>query len=88
MTLLITCAVLGGLVVILSLIYAYIYCTKMNPRHRPKGVDGSRTQFYPQGQSTAIEVSQCGETSRKKPMHPFLLWGYAAKFRKESIEQA
>ena len=89
MVLVVICAVLGGLVVILSAIYAYIYCFKMNPRHRHKGADDSRTQFYAregQGCSAAHECAQTGDGGRKK-LSPFLLWGYAAKFRKDSVDQ-
>ena len=88
MTLVVVCAVLGGLVCLLALIYAYIYCFKMNPRHRHKGADAARTQFYTrEGQSAGAhhDNSQSGDGGRKKV--PFLLWGYAAKLRKESVDQ-
>ena len=88
LTLLIVCAVLGGLVIILGLIYAYIHCFKLNHRSRSRCADDARAHYHArEGQLTANETGSSSDANRKKTVHPFLLWGYAAKFRKDSVEQ-
>ena len=88
MTMLVVCAVLGGLVVILGTIYAYIHCFKQNNRSRNRCTDESRVHYHARdGQMTSAEAGNSSDCSRKKTVHPFLLWGYAAKFRKDSVEQ-
>ena len=80
--LLVTSAVLGGLVVILAAIYAYIYCTKIRPGGRNKHED--RGSIYVRDARSHSCADSNQNDGDKRPMHPFLIWSYAAKFRRES----
>ena len=75
MTLLIISAVLGGLVVILGAIYAYIYYTRINRRHRP-----IRDEHHLRNQSSSAQQ----DSEEKRPFHPFLILSYAAKVKRDN----
>ena len=72
MVMLIIAAVLGGLVVILGAIYAYIYYTQIRPRHRPIHEDRYRNN---------LQMSSQADGDDKRIFHPFMILSYAAKVK-------
>ena len=73
----IVCAVLGGLVMILAAIYAYIYFTRIRPHHR----------FTTEDRYTRPVQQMTGQTENednKRLFQPFLILSYANRMRREN----
>ena len=75
--LVVTAGVLGGVVLILAAVYAYIYYTYIQPRSRR--IHPIENLPPTQAASTQQEVEDT-----KMPMHPFLLYAYVAKFKRSN----
>ena len=76
--LVIIAAVLGGLCIILGLIYAYIYCFKLRPRPRP---------FHEQRvvyNSYADQNQSNSGDDRPIKTHPFFIMHYVSKLRADN----
>ena len=74
MVLVVITAVLGGLVLIVGAIYAYIYYTKIRPKQRP--IHEERySRNHPQ-------MKAQGDGDDKKILHPFMILSYAAKMKR------
>ena len=78
-TLLIVCAVLGGLVLILGAVYAYIYYTQIRPRHRPRHEDC----YAPR--STQTQNGGSGEGEDRRFFHPFMILSYANRVKGDAV---
>ena len=77
----ITAAVLGGLVLILGIIYAYIYFTHIKPRPRRFG----EVRFdYEAKDSCKVQVGTEQEKKRIKT-HPFFIMNYVSRVRTDNI---
>ena len=73
--LLIISAILGGIVVVLASVYAYVYHTQIRPGHRRKVDDEFRNPPMQQHQ-------QEPETGRKRLFHPFMILAYASRWKR------
>ena len=79
MIVVIVCAVLGGLVTILAVIYAYIYFTRIRPQHhRFSSEDRYVTR------PTQQVSGQTENEDNKRLFQPFLIWSYANRVRREN----
>lgn len=78
MLLLIVLCVLAGLVVLLALIYAYIYCVKMRPSKRPRGDADTMGGHH----HVAVRHDDGDGSSRR---NPFLLLHYVKKHQDTGI---
>ncbi len=83
LVLVIVAGVLGGLVVILGLIYTYIYCTKLRPR--PRLFTEQRVTY---SNCEANQSSYSGEPERHIKTHPFFIMHYMSKLKVGERDQA
>lgn len=75
--LLIVLCVLAGLVALLAIVYAYIYCVKMRPAKRPRG-DADTIGHHYISTSARDEIGNDGQ-ERTSRHNPFLLLHYVKK---------
>ena len=82
--LVIIAAVLGGLVIILGLIYGYIYFTQIKPRPRRFG---EARLDYEAKLSCKIEHGQVTDQQEKPRIktHPFLIMNYVSRIRNDNV---
>ena len=83
-TLFVIAAVLGGIVVILGLIYGYIYYTQIKPRPRRFG----EARFeYETKLACKIEHAQQAEQPEKTRIktHPFFIMNYIPRVRSDHV---
>ena len=77
-TLIIVLAVLGGLVLVLALIWAYIYYVKIRPRKRTRE-DEAMGYYYREEGAGKPEFFDPGESGSRS--HAFLIWHYSKRMR-------
>ena len=81
--LVIMAAVLGGIALVLTLVYAYIYCTKIKPR--PRAVQRDRINYYERDACVCGQLSgqQDKEQPEKVPIkaHPFFVISYVSRLK-------
>ena len=79
--LLVTVGVLGGLVLVLGAIYAYIWCVKIRPRHRPMGEE-HRISHYSRDLQTIPSPAEEQQKGKIKT-HPFFIVSYMSRVKAE-----
>ena len=79
-TLLIVCAVLGGLVLLLGAVYAYIYYTQIRPRHRPRHDDR-----YSRSVLQTTSGNAQGDADDRRFFHPFMILSYANRVKADTV---
>ena len=78
MILLIVSAVMGGIVVILGAVYAYVYYTQIRIRPRHK---------YPvRTHPPTIQMNQDPDPEVRHLFHPFMILAYAGRFKRSDSD--
>ena len=80
-SLILAAAILGGIAMILSLVYGYIYCTKIRPRNR--ALTDDRINYYERDPCVQYGGRGEGEQAERAPIkaHPFFLISYLSRMK-------